>query len=445
MELEHLSAEIYRRFLNRQATRAEARQVVRHLLTECPVCQDLAGRLTLDSGCWLPRPEVVEPDYDRVLGSSIRASVRQANGMAIDRVSGWGQWAALDPLPPEERLDRVIAGRQYHHWGFYRALLDASRWYSLRDPREAVDIMLLALTVSQLLDPAEVGGEKAAIDLRAKGRAILANARRLASDLDGARADLDAAWRLQEEGTGDPLERAQIISFDASWSRTVGQLEVAEASLDEALRIYRLAGDRHMQGRTLLQMGNAIGYADPERALSYIENGLRLIESRREPRIELCGKFDLAYFLATAGRPHEAVEALEAARPFAKQFPDDWMQLRLQWLQGTIARALGQLTEAVSIFRQVWDEFRARDLRFDLVMVSIDLAEALAADGQCETAAQLVAEVHPILTSWRLPQHSLAAWLTFQQIVARQRRLDVFASVRLFYRRHWIRPADFTA
>jgi tetratricopeptide (TPR) repeat protein len=445
MAQEHFSVETYQRFLEQKATREETLLVVRHLLSECPVCQDLAGSLALAGGTWSPRPGAAQADYGRVIRSVQRASEEQAHRMAVARLRGWGQWASLDALAPADRLELVIAGSQYHHWGFYRSLLDASRWYSLRDPREAVDIMLLAMTVSELLDPAAVGGEQSAFDLRAKGRAILANARRLAADLDGARADLDAAWRLHAQGTGDPLERAQIISFDASWSRTVGQLEVAEATLDEALRIYRAAGDRHMQGRTLLQMGNAIGYADPLRALGHIKLGLRLIDARREPRLELCGKHDMAYFLANAGRPQEAVAAFEAARPLFKQFPDDWAQLRQQWLQGTIARALGHLAEATSIFRQVWEEFRARDLRFELVMVSIDLAEALAATGQCDTAAQLIAEVHPILASWRLPRHSLAAWLTFQQIVETQRQLDVFATARLFYRRHWIQPADFTA
>jgi tetratricopeptide (TPR) repeat protein len=441
----HILEDTFRRFLSRQATRAESQQVVRHLLTECLQCQETIAQLTLEGGYWLPRPDHTDSDYETVIRSSFDSADERAGNMAVAHLRGWGQWAALESLSPGERLDRVIANKEYHHWGLYRALLDASRWFGLRKPEVAVEVMELALTVIEVLDEEAVGGTAAAMDMRARGQALLGNARRLASDLDGARAALDAAWRLNALGTGDPLEKAQLISFDASWSRNVGELEVAEASLEEALRIYRSAGDRHMQGRTLLQMGNAIGYVDPERGLSHVRAGLALIDGVREPRLELTGQSNLAYLLAEAGRPEEALSVLDASLDLFRQFQDDYTQARLHHLQARIARSLGQLGEAVSIYRHLWDDFKAREQRFDLVMVSIDLAEALIALSEYGAAAQLIAEVYPMLASWQLPRHATAAWLMFKEAVEGEQRADVFTSIRQFYRRHWVTPAEFSS
>src|SRR4029077_11166006 len=112
---------------------------------------------------------------------------------------------------------------------------------------EAVDIAGLALEIADLLDPAKVGGAPAATDLKARAWAILGNARRLASDLPGAHEAINAAWRLNEKGAGDPLDKAQLYSFDASYARTVGEFEMAEAILEKALSLYLAAGDAHLQ------------------------------------------------------------------------------------------------------------------------------------------------------------------------------------------------------
>ncbi len=347
-------------------------------------------------------------------------------------------------LLPEERRALAIADRDYHHWGFFRALLDAAHAYSRTDPREAVNIVELALAVSEILDVRAVGGDEAATDMRANGYAILGNARRLASDFQGAREAINEAWRLNEAGTGDPLERAAIISFDASYIRMMGEFETAESVLEEALKIYATAGDQHMQGRILIQMGDAVGYVNPERGIGHLKRAVELISVSREPRLELCAQHDLAHFLSDAGRPEEALALLDRSRPLYKQFPDDWTQQRLHWLEGKIARSLGHLDEAANIFRQVWEGFRGLDLHFPLVMVSIDLAETYVAQGSHATAARLSAEVYSILSAWGVSRHALSAWLILENAVALHQAEDLFGKIRSYFRRRWNNPAEFT-
>jgi hypothetical protein len=72
------------------------------------------------------------------------------------------------------------------------------------------------LDIVDLLDPRAVGGEAAAKDLQAKAHSILADCRRLAGDLEGARHAITDAWKWNEEGTGDPLDKAWIFRADAA-------------------------------------------------------------------------------------------------------------------------------------------------------------------------------------------------------------------------------------
>jgi tetratricopeptide (TPR) repeat protein len=446
----HISAELFRRFLDHRVTPAERRQVVRHLIGDCAHCTDLVARLAAEGGYWFPRRTGAEAqDLAPSFLAASRFADRAARRLAVERLLGWGQWSALAPLLPDERLGEVMAHPEYRHWGLFRALLDAAGWFGYRDPREAVAVVQLALDVAAVLDPATAGGPAAAADLRAQGYGALANARRLASDLEGARVALNEAWRLHEEGTGDPLERAQLVSFDASWMRMMGHFETAEAALGEALQLYRAAGDAHMQGRTLLQMGDAIGYADVEKGIAHVRAALELINPAREPRLELCAQHDLVMFLIDAGRPQEALAVLDRALPLYEQFPDSWAQLRLRWMQARIARGLTHLTEAVAIFRCLWAEFHARMLHYDLVMVSIDLAETLAEARQIASAARLVAEMQPVLVEWRLGRHIVAAWLVLQQALDEGRTtreiFRLFSRLAAYYRRHWHNPAEFSA
>jgi hypothetical protein len=66
-----------------------------------------------------------------------------------------------------------------------------------------------------------------------------------------------------------------------------------------------------------------------------------------------------------------------------------------------VARSLGHFVDAAHILRQVREEFCARDLHRDFLMISIDLAEVHVAAGEMATALRLLAEVTPCPASTR--------------------------------------------
>jgi tetratricopeptide (TPR) repeat protein len=447
----HLSAELFRRFLDQRASQSERRAVVRHLISQCPECLGLVGRIVAEGGYWFGKEVaagLAESDRFRAPFEAAAAIADcEAGRVALEHLRGWGHWSALDPLLPPERLPAVMEHKDWHHWGLFRALLDAARWYRSRDPQEAVDVAQLALDVVELLDQKKVGGEAAAKDMQAAAFALLAECRRRASDLDGARAAIAEAWRWNEEGEGDPLDKAEIYYADAAYAATVGEVETAESILEKALALYRAMGDAHLEGRTLIQMAKTVGYENPEKAVGHIERALDLISPVREPRRQLCAQHAHAEFLTAAGRPQDALGVLDRVRPLYRDFPDEWAQLRFHWLQGRVAHALRQFREAADILRQVREEFCARDEHRDFLMISIDLAEAHVAAREMATALSFLEETTPILAGSTLHRNALAAWLLFQKTLEECRDLKpaalapLFENLRRYYRRSWHVPA----
>ena len=443
---EHISESSFERFLRTEASREEGQRIVQHLISGCSQCSALAFRLTSELGLW-PAKGSAKPGWEQAYEESFSRAMAFASEreqrLALEKLRGWGQWAELEPVNPQLRFVMVDSDPSYHTFGLYDRLLEASRWYIRSEPAEAVDILRLAILVAERLNPAEIGVERLS-DLRANAWATLGNARRLASDFEGARRSFNEAWRILENGTGDPAEEGSILSLEASYMKDIGEFEIAESSLGEALEKYQEAHDSHQQGRILLQMGEAIGHVNPERGLSHIKKALALIDAKQEPRLELCAEHDLAWFLTEMGLAEEALVVLDRARPLYKRFPDKWTQLRLHWLEGRIAYGLGEYAQAESIFSQIWEEFRARNLNHELVLVSIELAQVLTSRGEPARAAELAAQIHPIMKGWGMHKDALSAWLVFQEALAQGvAAADLFTRVSDYYRRHWFIPAKF--
>ncbi|HEY6323564.1 MAG TPA: hypothetical protein VJA16_18645 [Thermoanaerobaculia bacterium] len=444
----HIPAELMRRFLSSEASRDEAQRVMAHLIHGCRKCTAQAHQLLSQGvGGWHPKPG--EPATVESLREMFRrvfeGGTVELRRMAVEKLQGWAQWAVLDPLLPEERMVRVLDNPSLHTWGLHQRLIEASRWYSRNDPPEAVDIMRLALVVAERIEPRKIGGDRARRDLLAETHALLADAQRLASDFDAARHSFAEAWREQEEGTGDPYTQAYIVRLETSWMIDMGEFETAEVALEEAAQLYRQVGDLTQEGRTLLKMGIAIGFADPDRGIRHIRRALPLISAEREPRIQLCAQHDLAWFLAEAGESREALEVLEQARRLYRQFPDEYTQLRLHWLEGKVTRSMGRWGEAASIYRLLLEEMRARDLRHEVVLVTLDLAEALVEGQQFEEAVRLAREVYPVMAAWGLHRWALAAWLLLQNALELRQVDGLFARIRVYYRRYWNREVEFDA
>lgn len=444
----HVPADLVRRYLSNETSKAEAQRVVRHLIRGCPECAAMTQELlSAGVGGWYPgaEPAIEEGQFEEIFRRVFQAGSVELRRLAVEKLQGWARWAELDPLLPEERLARVLDEPSFHTWGLHQRLIEASRWYRRNDPPEAVNIMRLALAVAERIEPRRVGGAFARHDLLAETHALLADAQRLAGDFDGARASFQEAWCEQQQGASDPYAQGNLIRLEASWMIDMGEFESAEAALEDARELYREVNDTCQEGRTILKMGVAAGFVDPARGIRRIRQALTLIDREQEPRILLCAQHDLAWFLAEAGEGREALEVLEEARRLYRQFPDDYTQLRLHWLEAKVARSLGRWEEAASIYRQLLDEMEARSLRHEVVLLTLDLAEALTEGCQNDEAIRLVSAAHPVMAAWGLHRWALAAWLVLQHALEMRQVGGLFAQLRVYYRRYWNRGVEFRA
>lgn len=442
----HVPVEWLERFLRLEPTEDEAREVARHLASGCQKCVDLAYRITAEVGLSGSSEEgraTWELAYEEVFARAFAFADEGERLLALEKLRGWGQWAFLEPLSPSARIAVLMSDPRYHTVGLHDRLLEAARWASLNEPAEGVDIVRLAIVVAERIDPTQIGEERIA-DLRITGWTALGNALRIAEDFDGARQALNEAWRLLKEGTGNPLEEVRLISLEASYMKDLGDFELAEAALAEALQLARKLGDAHEQGRILFQMGDVIGHVSTERGIAHIRKALALIDGPRDRRLELCALHDLALYLNNGGQPEEALAVLERARLLYAQFQDDLTQLRLHWLEGKIAHSLGEIEEAEVILAQLWEEYRARSLYQEVVLITIELAQLLTEKGEPERAARLAAESFAIMKGWGLRTDALSAWIVFQDALAQGAGVgDLFERIGEYYRRHWVRPGRF--
>jgi len=377
---EHVSGDLLERFFLTQLSPEETQEIVRHLLTSCPECRETAALVGRRSGIFLPasEPDLAEeiPADDTAfdLHGILQECEVERTQRARERIQGATLLGELERRPPDERLALVQEDPRFHHRGLFGQLLEKYLESSRNKPRSGIDQVSLALTILDLL-PKDRYRPALLNDLRVAGLAALANAYRLAGLLEDAKQPIASAWELLENGSGDPLEEANLLSIEASLWRDLGQLERSAGILDRAIQIYRQIGDDNRCARMLIQKGLAVGYAKPARGIKILEDALSLLDHVQEPRLELCAWHNLALFLNDAGEPREALAILEMSRPLYLAFGDRHTQLLLHWLEARIARSLDRLGEAETVLKKVTAEFERRGMRHEQAIAALDLVQ----------------------------------------------------------------------
>lgn len=377
---DHISGDRLERFFLGQLSEEETQWIVRHLLTSCPQCLETAALVGRRSGIFLLDGELDAPE-DAVLTDTavdilgiLQECEDERTRRARDRVQGAALLAELEKTPPGERLALIREDARFHHRGLYDQMLEKSQESARNEPRAGIELASLALTVLDLL-PRDRYRPVALNDLRIAGLAALANARRMAGFFEQSKQAIAGAWELLEDGSGDPLEEANLLSIEASLWCDLGQLDRSAGILDRAIRIYQQIGDDDRSARMLVQKGLVVGYARPARGIAILREALDLLNTDYDPRLELCAWHNLALFLNDAGEPREALAVLEMTRPLYLAFGDRHTQLLLHWLEARIACSLDRLGEAELVLKKVTAEFERRGMRHEQTIAALDLVQ----------------------------------------------------------------------
>jgi hypothetical protein len=316
-----------------------------------------------------------------------------------------------------------------------------------------VEACRLALAIAERLPaatyPATLRG-----DLRARALAGLADTLRLEGRLASARATLEQAWEALDDGSGDPLERAALLRFEANLHLTLGDGGAAAGLLRPAAAIYRLVGDGHQQGRTLQKLALAVGHDDPPQGVEIAEQALALVDPGREPRLELGARHLLISFLNDCGLSWQALDLLERSRPLYRECGDCEPLVLMPWLEARICRRLGELAAAEHGLAEAWHTCRAAGWQQELTLVSLDLAEAFTAQGKGRHALRLLGSCEASLRRWRMHGEGLAAWRLVVDAAGAagaedaaaegaRRAQVVLREAALYFRRAWRRALPF--
>src|SRR5262249_15698707 len=109
---------------------------------------------------------------------------------------------------------------------------------------------------------------------------------------------------------------------------------------------------------------------------------------------------------------------------------------RRAWVEGRIARGLGQVAEAEALFVVARDGFLAEGIPYDTALVALELALIYAEQGRSAELKRLAAELVPIFSSQQIHREALAGLGFFRRAVEAERaEVEVVARVREFLRK----------
>lgn len=402
-----------REFWNGDLAAERVRRVVRHLLEGCQLCGALLPiELKVLFGFPLGAAELEETAdaYDAALDRAFAAVAQR-----ICRPDGRLEWireTLASPQPRPAGADSTVGPPGFE------ALLERCAAVRYDDPARMVDLARFAASLADRLDSRQYGTKRVA-NLRCRAWTELANAYRVADRLREGLNALDTAAGSFVAGSADEALGARLLDVQASLDADRRRFAAALESLDVVQAIHLRRGDRHLAGRALLTKGLYTAYAgDPERSAELLEEGLALVDRRRDPGLVFGAVHNLARSLMECGRFAEARELLRSNRP---SDPGGRVnRLKVRWLEGEIAAGLGELDGAERVLAEVRLGFEEIDLPYKAALAGLELAAVHLRQGRTEEARTRGLEAVEVFAGLGIAREAMAAVLVIRAAFERR-------------------------
>lgn len=414
------------------------------LLNHLVICEDCRRRLhLLLPGQLLENSAVLDfrrqdhlAGYDPALNSATSRLQGLETAYFRERTEARALITELLEHPSERQFLLIRNSPKFQTWGLCELLLKRSREHNFDNATLGEKLAQLAL---ELLDHLEIAyyGAEPLDDLRARAWAYIANSRRIKSDLRGAEEAFALAFAALEKGTGEPVERAGVLDLRASLLQAQHRFDEALRHLRRATKLFQGAGEDHRAGRSLVKtstLHHFMGQSD--KAISFLQQALELIDPQREPRLLLVAWHNLIDNLSETGQFMRAQRLLVKARPLYRQFPQAWSQNPRWWVEGKIARGLGQPDLAEDLLLKARNGFLNAGASYDVAVVSLDLASLYAEQGRFTELKQIAEQIVPIFSSRQIHREALAALAYWRQAVEAEKAcLSLVTRVASFLKR----------
>ncbi len=375
-------------------------------------------------------------NYDPVLDGAAKSLRRIQSAYEKERAEAPGLFSELLEHSLEKRPLLVRNSSRFHTWALGELLLQHSEEQNFHDAPLGESLALLALDLLECLDPVCYGAE-ALEGLRARSWAYVASSRRVKADLRGAEEAFALAYAALKRGTQEPMDRAVLLDLQASLLRAQRRFDKALSRLRRAATIFLELGEKHQAGRVLISMSIVHHEAgEIEKAIPVLYEAAKLIDPVREPRLLLIAWHNLIDDLTEIGQFMEAQKLLVRTKALYQQFPQSRFRNSRQWVEGKIARGLGQREQAEMYLLSARDGLLRESAAYDVALVSLDLASLYAEQGRMNELKRIAAEMLPIFSSLQIHREALAALAFWRRAVeAEKAGLEVVTGVASFLKR----------
>lgn len=333
---------------------------------------------------------------------------RQARRHRLWAAEQWSRLARL-PAAQQENAVELLLGDE-RSWALAERLCLASEAAAADRASEALRLARLAVRLAEH----HPGPESWRLRLRGWCEPFLANASRVAGDLNAAEAvfaGADDHW--QRGAAGDPaglLDGTRRLDLKASLLRQQGSFGEAIALLDQALA----GSPPEAEARLLIKVAATHTRAgDYQLALKALEQAEPRIDEQREPRLLFLHRFSLTNNLCHLDRHGDAEPLAALVEALAEDLGNELDKVRSLWLRGRTRAGLGRREEALAALSEVRRYFRAKEIAYDFALVSLEVALLHLEQRRTQLVRELAEEMLWIFETQKVHEEALAALTLF--------------------------------
>ncbi len=315
-------------------------------------------------------------------------------------------WEGLRHLSHEGRRALLDRSPALATWATVELLAHESERAAVRDVGDALELGALAVRAADL-SPGPLPLQAAAKEY---AWIYWGNARRVKGWLAEAEAAFARAKREAESARPlamSPFSRARMLDLEASLRRDQRRFEEALRLIDRALDIDRQGADAARLWLKRSAIHEQLG--SPEASVEDLRHAFACLDERSEPRHRMAALGNLAVCLLDLGRAEEAAPLLPEVRALAEERRDTIDLIRVNWLEGRTAFALGDTQVATAALEQVWLQFTAQGMTYDSALAALNLAEFYLTAGRHGETRVLARKAAKVFRDLGIEKEALAA------------------------------------
>jgi hypothetical protein len=302
----------------------------------------------------------------------------------------------------------------------FEALLERSWALRHEDSGQMVELAKAATLLADHQDASDLGSQVLA-DLRFRAWTELANAHRVADELDLADQALGRATDHFHIGLSDELLLARFFDVFASQQAARRNLDLARTTLDMVAALYLRHESPHLAGRALIMRGIFTGYSgDAEEAVLSLDRGLAMIDEERDSGLVFSALQSRAWFLVDCGRFRDAQLALFDLRRRGLDVGGRLGELKLRWLEGHIYAGLNKLDQAARALAQVKEGFEEAGLGYKAALAGLELAAVWLRQHRGQEAERLALQCADVFIALHIRGELMASILVLRKAAETQ-------------------------